>query len=55
MVIEDKIGYKCEICLLHYNDEADAKACEEWDKTHDACNLKIARRSLEASKNSPNS
>ncbi|MCL5016916.1 MAG: hypothetical protein M1441_02110 [Candidatus Parvarchaeota archaeon] len=50
MVIKDKIGYKCEICLLHYRDEVDAKACEDWDRAHEACNLEIARRSLEASK-----
>lgn len=50
MVVKDQVGYKCEICLLHYKDEADAAACEEWDKVHEACNLKIARHSLEASK-----
>ncbi|MCL5404458.1 MAG: hypothetical protein M1125_01285 [Candidatus Marsarchaeota archaeon] len=50
MVIYDaEFGaYMCEICMLHYNDKNLAKRCEDWDRTHNSCNLAIAGKSIEA-------
>lgn len=41
------MAYECKECGLHYESEDLAKKCEEWDKEHHSCNLKIARQSLE--------
>ncbi|MDE1846695.1 MAG: DoxX family protein, partial [Candidatus Micrarchaeota archaeon] len=40
--------YDCMICGLHYSSRELAQKCYKWCSTHNSCNLKIARQSLEA-------
>lgn len=51
MVVDEQYhgrdAYRCEICGFHYTVRDDARACEDYCRTHDGCSSKLAKRALE--------
>lgn len=45
--------YRCPECGLHYSDATTANQCAAWCRTHQSCNLAIARTSIEATHSRP--
>ena len=46
-MLEDQALYECADCGLHYKDPQKADECYQFCTTHQACNLKITRHSVE--------
>ena len=44
--IKGKECYRCEECLLYYDNEKMAKKCEEWGKNYSSCNLNITKYAM---------
>lgn len=39
--------FVCDACGFHYEDEQNAKDCEEWCKKTNSCNLDIIKHAIE--------
>ncbi|MBI4451019.1 hypothetical protein HY642_03525 [Candidatus Woesearchaeota archaeon] len=38
--------FVCERCDFKYRDEKWAKACEDWEKDHNSCNVQVIAHAI---------
>lgn len=39
--------FVCELCNFKYKELKWARACEDWEKEHNSCNLEVIKHAIE--------
>ena len=43
---KNKVCFSCEMCGFLYEDEEDAKTCEDWCTKYHTCNLELTKKAM---------